>query len=180
MARCPWPCCSPTPATADVPDLLVWEMQYVNNCHTHHNIKLSIKSWKECSVQLNKIWVSDLIGVVLIYGFGYPMINQPSDWMKVALWGCQLPLHRVLSEHFIGTKVWMHLCLCCLVEETSGSLEANALSNGPDSLQQAFKEYSPFSSLTSIGGDGDWVSYVWFFSHLHSVPWRPLSPRHWF
>lgn len=72
----------------------------------------------------------------------------------------------------------MHLCSCCLAEKTNGSLEANAQSNGLNSLRQAFKEYFPFSSMTSVGGDG--VPYVWFYPHLHSVLWSPLSPRHWF
>ena len=105
---------------------------------------LALKSWKECILELKKIWVSGIMGVVLTYGFGNHIIDQPSVWMKVALWGCQMPLYRVLSLWvswvFIGTEVWMHLCSCCSAEETSGSLEAKALSNGPNSLRLAFKE----------------------------------------
>lgn len=91
---------------------------------------LAWKSWKECSVQLNKIWGLALVGMVLIYGFIYPLINQPPSSLYLDE-GCTsglsvLPWHGVLSEHFIWTEVWMHLCSCCLVEETSGSLEANA------------------------------------------------------
>lgn len=82
------------PATADVPDLLLWEIQNVN-CHTHHNIKRSIKKLGGMQYAAQQNLSSDLI-VVFIYGFGYPMIIQ-SFWMKVALQDCQLPLYGVLS-----------------------------------------------------------------------------------
>lgn len=150
-----WPD-APDHAAHPRPLQLMFQIWFCGRCNMWTTVTptttsdLALKNWKECSEQLNKIWVADLIGVVIIYGFGYPMTNQPSVWMKVALWGCQLSLHRIFTEHFIGTEVWMHLCSCCLIEKSSQSLETNALSTGANSLWQAFKEHSPFSSLTSI------------------------------
>lgn len=71
------------PATADVPDLLSGEMQYVN-CPTHHNIKCSIKKLEGMQYAAQQNLNSDLI-VVFIYGFGYPKTIWSSFWMKVAL-----------------------------------------------------------------------------------------------
>lgn len=82
------------PGAADVPDLLLWEIQNVN-CHTHHNIKRSIRKLGGMQYAAQQNLSSDLI-VMFIYEFGYPMIIQ-SFGMKVALQECQLPPHGVLN-----------------------------------------------------------------------------------
>lgn len=74
----------------------------------------------------------------------------------------------------------MYLCSCCLIEKTGQSLETNTLSTGANSLQQAFKERSAFSSLTSVGVHMGWISLCLALPLLAHCTREPLSPSNWF